>query len=147
MSYHTVPSLLTSPSTPTILTQWRTLYERGKSTVPVLALLSAACSIGNARGLYHPQATYRTKTFIAAAAAAVGIVPWTLTAMIGTNNELMLREEAGKGPMDDGAGRVRDRENKPGQLNTRELVLRWAWLNAGRGALMLVATWLSFEAL
>lgn len=113
----------------------------------MLALLSAACSLGNARGLYHPQATYRTKTFIAAAAAAVSIVPWTLVTMVGTNDELMRREEAGKGPADQGAGKVRDRENEPGQLTTRDLVQRWAWLNAGRGVLMLAATLLSFEAL
>jgi len=77
----------------------------------------------------------------------VGIMPWTLIAMTGTNDELMHREEAGKGPADEGAGKVRDRENEPGQLSTRELVQRWAWLNAGRGVLMLAATWLSFEAL
>lgn len=146
LSYFTTPSLLLAPQAPTILAQWAQVYHTGKLVIPPIALLSAACSLGNAYALYHPRAPFRTYAFIAAAVPPLLFVPWTLTAMGGTNAELLRRRELSMGPLDEGAAKVKEAEREHG-TGTRELVERWAWLNYARTAMLLAATYLSFEAL
>ncbi|KAL9088884.1 MAG: hypothetical protein Q9159_002848 [Coniocarpon cinnabarinum] len=136
-----IPTLLQNTNEANILRQWRFTFKQGASTAPPFALIAAAASLGGAYTHYHPQASYRSWMLVGSAMATIGIVPFTLTAMKGTNDALHSREEAARVKAEKDGGSPQATEE------TTNLIKRWRVLNAVRGLLPLVGSLLAFEAL
>ncbi|KAK3903774.1 hypothetical protein C8A05DRAFT_43055 [Staphylotrichum tortipilum] len=132
ISTFVVPRLLESP-TPIMLTQWTRTYARGAATVPAAAATSAAaylwlglCGSGGKGG----------RLYLAASALTVGIVPYTVGIMLGTNGKLKALEERV------GVKAVREKgevalEEEQG---AKRLVDWWGVLNLGRAGLLIAGT-------
>ncbi|EAW10392.1 DUF1772 domain-containing protein [Aspergillus clavatus NRRL 1] len=111
---------------------WQNAYARGKAQNPPLAAATAAAFLylawsvreGTALSLLAPQGS--TVLYSAAAVLTVGIVPYTLAFMMGTNHELEAKAESKVG------AELPAREVEP-------LLNRWEALNVIRGVFPLVA--------
>ena len=105
-----------------LLREWKPSYKRGFAMQATLAVLGFACGVvawtqtGEIRFLYG-------------ALILVANWPWTLLAIMPTNNKLMGMEPS---------------ENDP---QIRLLVQRWGWLHAVRSGLGILATVLFFLSL
>jgi hypothetical protein len=147
ISVFLVPALLQSP-TPLLLSQWRRAYHAGARTMAPLALLASSIHIYLAYSSYSHFALselvwsplkHQWRGYLAAAALAGGIVPYTLLLMRGTNNALM------------GAAQRADAEGAKWPdvgvqaATARQLLDDWATLNLGRALMLsaaaLVGTW------
>lgn len=112
--------------------QWLHFYRLGSRTAPPIALGTFGLYIYSA--LTNRAAGRPWQLLAAAGAATLSIVPYTLVAMLPTNNELARLERKGR------AGEKVDPEE------ARGLARRWTWLHLVRslfplaGALLGVAS-------
>src|SRR5438045_4213503 len=88
MSALVVPRILESPS-PLLLRQWKHLFEIGRATMPPLSLLTTLAvsylayeSKNNSAALPH-----KWKLYLISSILNIGIIPYTLTIMLPTNNK------------------------------------------------------------
>lgn len=127
LSTITIPALVQSQKedhkSPSLLTkQWRALYETGKKKNPPIAAAVAssltylAWSVRQGGPLYKTTVYSRSGLYIAAAALTVGIVPYTLIFMTGTNSALMKKAES----------------TSDADKEVPDLIERWNSLNLGR---------------
>ena len=105
-----------------LLREWKPSYKRGFAMQASLALLGFAC------GIVAWTQTGETR-FLYGALILVANWPWTLLAIMPTNNKLMAMEPSHNGPQ------------------VRALVQRWGWLHAVRSGLGFLATVLFFLSL
>jgi len=105
-----------------LLREWKPSYKRGFAMQATLAVLGFAC------GVVAWTQTGETR-FLYGALILVANWPWTLLAIMPTNNKLMGMEPS---------------ENDP---QIRLLVQRWGWLHAVRSGLGILATVLFFLSL
>ena len=140
LSMIAIPALLrsnqgkgTTPPTPnTLAQQWQTLYNAGKAQNPPIAAVAASSFLYLAwaarlqgAAVYSQFAGKSLNTglfYCGAALLTLGIVPWTLVAMMSTNHRL--ESIAGSG---DGAGASVSDEEFDG------LVKKWQGFNLIRG--------------
>lgn len=101
-----VPGLIKShheDGTPLITTlrHYRNMYENGKAQNPPIAALTASAFAYLAYAVHNGVSVSALTTresavlYAASAVLTLGIVPWTLVAMAGTNKALLDRAEAG----------------------------------------------------
>ncbi|KAL2184423.1 DUF1772-domain-containing protein [Thermothelomyces heterothallicus CBS 203.75] len=153
LSAFLVPRLLESP-TPLMLRQWVRTYRRGAATVPFAAGLAAAAYTylyylgtrgggSGGGGAASASALLRARAYLAAGALTIGIVPYTLAVMAGTNSELKRMEravgevagaDAAEGPAGEEEVVVVEEES------AKRLVDWWGVLNLGRGVLLLAGS-------
>ncbi|MCJ1478967.1 hypothetical protein MMC13_007651 [Lambiella insularis] len=133
-SYMHMPAYLQNPSDDSLVTQWRTQFDRGKFGVPPLALIAGGANLLNSYLTRTQPQHYR---FMAAGALSLAIVPFTLVALGSTNAELHARVEKREGSTDK---RLRN-------LSAKELVQRWSNRSAVRGLFFLASTILSCDAM
>ena len=105
-----------------LLREWKPSYKRGFAMQATLAVLGFAC------GVVAWTQTGETR-FLYGALILVANWPWTLLAIMPTNNKLMAMEPS---------------ENDP---QIRLLVQRWGWLHAVRSGFGILATILFFLSL
>ena len=105
-----------------LLREWKPSYKRGFAMQATLALLGFAC------GVVAWTQTGETG-FLYGALILVANWPWTLLAIMPTNNKLMAMEPSDNDPQ------------------IRLLVQRWGWLHAVRSGLGLMATVVFFLSL
>ncbi|KAL2001670.1 hypothetical protein VTN02DRAFT_1423 [Thermoascus thermophilus] len=174
VSFLTVPAILlparnsklststggTPASTISHLThQWLHVYDRGRFTFPALAAGSAlaytflACTLHNSPGGRSPTGAGKfAQMYLAAAAATLAIVPYTLLFMRPTNMRLEARarrddavEREGKEGMamsaEEEARRAREDRETPG------VIRKWACLNTIRGIFPLVGAAVGMAAM
>jgi len=124
-SYSTVPILLSAPP-PLSLPHLRALFSSGSHIFPQLATLSSA---GFAYLAYHaPAGTNARLQYAVAAAGVIGIAPWTVFVMKGTNMTLVAIEKEGEEGVRKAGGEER----------VKGLMKRFRWMNAVRGGIMAV---------
>lgn len=105
--------------------QWRALFERGKAQNPPIAVAAAssflylAWQFRQGSALYKKTVYSRSGLCLAAAAFTLGIVPYTLIRMSGTNNALLQRAQS----------------KEASSQEVSDLTERWARLNFVRGLL------------
>ncbi|KAJ5725765.1 DUF1772-domain-containing protein [Penicillium malachiteum] len=132
LSTITTPTLLqydkeTNQSPRLLAQQWKSLFETGKAQNPPIAATVAASflylawSVGQGAALYKNVVYNRVALYLAAAALTVGIVPFTIITMSGTNKLLLQKAQSTS---------ESDRE-VPG------LVKQWTGLNFARSLLPL----------
>ncbi|KAJ5085850.1 hypothetical protein N7532_010621 [Penicillium argentinense] len=83
------------PATPVahLSHQWLDVYERGKSIFPPIALVASAANAYLAWKLRDAPVPYTlgcswSSLYATAIVTTLGIIPWTMTAMKGTNGQL-----------------------------------------------------------
>lgn len=112
----------------TIAKQWRRLFEIGKSQAPPIAASVAvsfgylAWSVRAGAPLFKKTPLSRSALFSTAAIMTVGIVPFTIIFMSGTNDALMKKAAA---------------TSESSGEETADLVEKWATLNRLRSFLPL----------
>ncbi|KAJ5938771.1 DUF1772-domain-containing protein [Penicillium verhagenii] len=110
--------------------QWAALYETGKKKNPPIAaavassLFYLAWSVRKGGPLYKHTAYNRSGLYIAAVVFTVGIVPYTLIFMTGTNSALL--------------GKAQSTSND--EKEVPDLIQRWNALNLGRSVFPLIGT-------
>lgn len=121
LSSFAVPGILSAPAPPQILAkQWETLFNRGKSTMPIVAIASL---LGYAYLAYRQKSSgLGWKRYAMAGALTIAIVPYTLIFM-GPTNSSLLQAASGATTLSDDA--------------THSLMLTWKSLNMGRSMLPL----------
>lgn len=127
----TVPALAIAAQTSPlqVAKQWHALYKIGASTAPPLAFATAiatgylaSCSYVSGAGVFDQSAKFYL--YAAATVLAPSIAPWTLTAMVPTNNALTALGKASEAEV----------EKRKGDL--LQLLRRWRGLNLVRAALV-----------
>ncbi|QKX62868.1 uncharacterized protein TRUGW13939_10033 [Talaromyces rugulosus] len=110
---------------------WRNLFESGKSQNPPIAALTAssffylAWSTRSSSTLFRQVAPNSTILYGTAAILTLGIVPYTIVAMSGTNNALLAKTKLDYEPSSQASAEI------------EELVNNWALLNGFRSLLPL----------
>ncbi|OJJ47678.1 hypothetical protein ASPZODRAFT_131230 [Penicilliopsis zonata CBS 506.65] len=162
-SFFTVPALvlparnpetpltpLTEPtpgsSLPHITHQWLACYNMGKSTLPFLAGTSAAAYAYLAWAL-RDQSDFASGSYLIAAVASAGIIPYTLLVMGRTNARL----EAHATRDDPGHIRVEEKQALLGRREAEDrevpaLLVKWSALNATRAIFPLIGAAVGFYA-
>ncbi|KFY23827.1 hypothetical protein V493_05616 [Pseudogymnoascus sp. VKM F-4281 (FW-2241)] len=130
-SLYTVPRLLQSP-TPLLLKQFKHMYASGHDSIPTATVVAATSLLYlayDSRAVGSPA----WRGYATAAALALGIVPYTLIVMMGTNKVLLDRAEEEEEKVEAQAASV------------KQLLDQWATMNLGRSLLLasatLTATW------
>ncbi len=136
LSTFLVPRLLESP-TPIMLTQWSRTYARGAATVPFAAATSAAAYLWlGLVGAGHKGG----RLYLVASALTVGIVPYTVGVMFGTNGRLKgLEGRYGVDAVVRAAGKERE-VGVEEEEGAKRLVDWWGVLNLGRAGLLVAGT-------
>ena len=116
----TLPILYTRPN-PVSTPIFSELYYRGAATLVPLGLFSASCSALVAYLLPSQRLLWTI-----AAVATAAQTPWTLLAMMGTNNRLNAIAASGV------------EQEKASREEVEGLLRRWTWMNVVRGLLALV---------
>ncbi|OBT39071.1 hypothetical protein VE00_09913 [Pseudogymnoascus sp. WSF 3629] len=130
-SLYAVPRILESP-TPILLKQFKHMYAAGHDSLPAGTVVAATSLLYLA---YDSRAAGTTawRGYVTAAVLALGIVPYTLAVMMGTNNVLL--------------GKAEEEEEKveAQAASVKQLVDQWAMMNLGRSLLLasaaVTATW------
>jgi hypothetical protein len=132
LSYFLIPRLLESP-TPVMLTQWARTYARGAAVMPAAALLSAA---GMFWLSFVSKAGERVKGgYLAGGLLTVGIVPYTILVMTGTNKTLKGLE--GEMGIESAAAAAGKEVGVEAERSAKGLVDWWGVLNLGRAGLLI----------
>lgn len=130
-SLYTVPRLLESP-TPLLLKQFKHMFAAGHDTVPAGTIIAATSFLYLA---YDSRAAGSPawRGYVTAAVLAVGIVPYTLAVMMGTNKVLLDSAEE------------EDEKVSVKAASVKQLLDQWATMNLGRSLLLasaaVTATW------
>lgn len=115
------------------------MYQRGKSLGPPLALVSATAYWYLAYKSHFSSAIASSKTwaYVTAGALVLGIVPYTLLFLQGTNEKLKKAKEVNmlKGLGKEGSEINAQEENQ----TAHALVDTWGLLNLGRGMLVVAS--------
>jgi hypothetical protein len=130
LSYFLIPRLLESP-TPVMLTQWARTYARGAAVMPAAAVLSAA-------GMFWLSLVTReerARGYLAAGLLTVGIVPYTILVMTGTNKTLKGLE--GEMGIESAAAAAGKEVGVEAERSAKGLVDWWGVLNLGRAGLLI----------
>lgn len=133
-SIYTVPRLLESP-TPLLLKQFKHMFAAGHDTVPdgtVVAATSLLYLAYDCRAAGSPA----WRGYATAAALALGIIPYTLVVMMGTNKVLLDEAEVAE---------VAAEKVETKAASVKQLLDQWATMNLGRSVLLasaaVTATW------
>ncbi|KAK4463103.1 hypothetical protein QBC42DRAFT_325097 [Cladorrhinum samala] len=161
LSVFLTPRLLEAP-VPVMLKQWKSAFISGRASMPLLSAAAAAgyfylaakSRAGAAAASSSSMIVNSFRLFVAAGAMTLGIVPYTLGVMMGTNNKLIEREgdvngRGGQGQgHGQGRGQGRGRGAKDGgggikvtaevEKSSRGLVDWWGVLNLGRAGMMIL---------
>lgn len=121
-SLYAVPRILESP-TPLLLKQFKNMYNAGHDSLPAGTVVAASSLLYLAYDS-HAAGTVAWRGYVTAAVLAVGIVPYTIAVMLGTNNVLLGMAEEKEEKLEKRAAEV------------KILVDRWAIMNLGRSALL-----------
>ncbi|OBT65091.1 hypothetical protein VE03_05229 [Pseudogymnoascus sp. 23342-1-I1] len=121
-SIYTVPRLLESP-TPLLLKQFKHMFAAGHDTIPAGTIVAATSLLYLA---YDSRAAGSPawRGYATAAVLALGIVPYTLAVMMGTNKVLLDRAEEEEEKVEAQAASV------------KQLLDQWATMNLGRSVLL-----------
>jgi hypothetical protein len=124
-----VPPLLLAPNSLVAL-QWKKLYDRGSKAAPPFAAASALAFSFLSYKFYgtlnHPKA----ELYALSALLTIGIVPYTLIAMVPTNNKLMRKAEDARALS---AEAMIAESEDPREKSAKELLDLWATHNLARG--------------
>lgn len=124
-----VPPLMLAPS-PLVARQWKKVYDLGVVRSPPLALTSALSFSFLSYKLYGTLNQPKAELYALSALLTIGIVPYTLLAMLPTNNKLMRNaEEAEAMTPEEQIMEVKDSERR----STKQLLDLWATHNLVRG--------------
>lgn len=137
ISYGTIPSLLLAP-TPLLVRQWRTMYLRGWSVAPPIAVVSSASYGYLAMKLYNAPLSVnhpRGELYALAALLTGSVMPYTLFVMKDVNAKLMAKAEETERL--DAKDEVTEIKTPKGE-SAKELVDWWAVLNLGRAVFPLL---------
>lgn len=115
--------------------QWRVSFGRGKLLNPGVALVSAFAYAYLSYTFYGTLNHGKAEMYGAAALATMGIWPYTVLGMMGTNRKLNEKVEEMKGL---GVGEKATEVGLARGESAKELVDKWGVLNVGRGLLPLV---------
>jgi Domain of unknown function (DUF1772) len=119
-SYLTLPILFTQP--PSVSTPiFQTLYKRGAVSLPPLAVFSSLCSAYLAFALPEQRSLY-----VVASMGTLAMIPWTLVAMMETNNRLCAIADS------------KIEQEKVKSEEVEALLRKWTWMNYVRSGLMMV---------
>lgn len=134
--------------------QWLDVYERGKSIFPPIAIVASIANAYLAWRLRHALVDAVVGCswsclYITTIGVTLGIIPWTLTAMKKTNDQLRAHAVRDDAAIAEGNGeivvsakemamRAKQDELVPGLLQD------WAWLNLCRAAFPLVGGAIGF---
>ncbi|KAF8867354.1 hypothetical protein BDZ45DRAFT_638860 [Acephala macrosclerotiorum] len=139
LSTFLIPRLLDSP-TPLMLKQWNNMFQIGRLTGPQFALLSALSYFylsykSHLTPILSSSLLSKTTAYAIAGALSIGIVPYTLIFISGTNTKILKKVEETK------SLKVTDEVTEVGLGNesARALVDWWGVLNLGRGALLVAS--------
>jgi len=111
-------------STKGMATQWLRMYSIGKAQNPPIAAAAAASFLYLA---YVVPLRSQAAVYVAAAVSTLGIVPWTLVAMVKVNSQL--------------AAKAKEEvvaEAKDDRVQSVELIRKWGVLNLVRSAFPLL---------
>jgi len=133
-SYYSVPAIALAPI-PLRLRQWQVVYDLGKLVAPPVSAVSAIL-LGVAA--YSTSSTSNDwKLYATAGALTFSFTPWTVLAMMATNNDLMRRAKMGAELEGKNEGFERESEKA---LNT------WWRLNWVRAVLPMAGAWIALYA-
>lgn len=107
--------------------QWQKVYNRGHKVGPASAVVSVGAFILAGAGTPQHDTKPRAYLFAAASFAAL-IIPFTLTIMARTNNELHLRADTVN------AGTYQHVDNP----STSDLITKWAGFNGARALFSII---------
>ena len=140
-----MPSLLLAP-TPLLVRQWRTMYLRGKSLAPPVAIVSSASFSYLAIKLYNAPLSVnhpRGELYTLAAVMTVSILPYTLLVMKNVNAKLLAKAEEMESL--DAKDKVTEVGLPQGET-AKELLDWWGVLNLGRAVFPLLGAVLGIWA-
>jgi hypothetical protein len=128
------------PGTPSphIARQWQIIYNIGSKLGPAVALISSAAYIFTMLQLPKSFVAQR-RLFIAAAALAVMVGPFTFVVMQRTNSELHRRANLATQGIEEGDEMLKKKALGVGQYETTDLLRRWGVLNVIRASFPLMA--------
>ncbi|KAK2740999.1 hypothetical protein FQN55_008554 [Onygenales sp. PD_40] len=143
-----VPSLLTSApeahlSPSAVAKIWRSFYDRGKTQNPPIAVVTAASffylgwSVRTGAPLFRKAAENASTLYYIAGLLTVGMVPYTLAVMMGTNNKLAEKAKAVEAEPAKAMGKGDEVE---------VLANRWIYLNGVRSLFPLAGALVGFCA-
>ncbi|KAK3309664.1 uncharacterized protein B0T15DRAFT_488377 [Chaetomium strumarium] len=131
LSAFVVPRLLESPRG-VMLTQWLRTYTLGATTMPFATAVTAAAYVW--LGLKTPGIPLaRSRMYLAAAGLTVGIIPYTVAFMGGTNGRLKEMEKEANSVQ----ANVPSPEVRAEERSAKALVDWWGMLNLGRAAMLI----------
>lgn len=119
---------------PFLTRQWHEIYMRGYLWGPPSAIISGA-SLLTAAYYSGPESTQRY-LYLAAAIAAMSVMPWTLSVMIPINNELVRRADSERLALEKGE----PKEVKGDGRDLVTLIRSWVSGNEVRAYAAMVAT-------
>ena len=140
MSYYAIPPILLAPS-PLAQRQWSNVYDRGRRTMPALALVTSALYWSLSRVSSKPAVTgagaavvpllwHKPSLYLASAGLTLAMVPYTVVFMWnnihGLHRVANALEKCKAGELE---------ELKVGGKTTKQLLDQWGMLNLGRALL------------
>jgi hypothetical protein len=116
-----------------MLSQWLRTYTLGATTMPASTAVTAAAYVW--LGLKTPGISlFRSRLYLAAAGLTVGIIPFTIVFIKGTNGRLKeMEKEANSVQATVASPEVQAEEER----SAKALVDWWGMLNLGRAALLI----------
>ncbi|KAI4225471.1 MAG: hypothetical protein L6R36_003903 [Xanthoria steineri] len=121
-----IPAILVGNSNASLIaSQWHSIFSVGQKVGPTLAILGTVNYLYVARGKYGSQYDPRVwKSFVGAAVATMGIIPFTFIFLKPTN-DVLLSQTA---------------KTTLSEIEVRALVEKWASLNLVRSGLLVIGT-------
>ncbi|KAI4230870.1 MAG: hypothetical protein LQ349_005971, partial [Xanthoria aureola] len=121
-----IPAILVGKSNASLLaSQWHSIFSVGQKVGPTLAILGTVNYLYVARGKYGSQYDSRVwKSFVGAAVATMGIIPFTFIFLKPTNDVLLAQTA----------------KTTLSEREVRALVEKWASLNLVRSGLLVIGT-------
>ncbi|KAK4694675.1 hypothetical protein P7C71_g2944, partial [Lecanoromycetidae sp. Uapishka_2] len=113
-----IPAILQCPNKTLMVSQWRSIFNKGIIYGPPLGIIACANLLYVAYSAHAIGARERSIGFAIAAASQFAIIPFTLATLMGTNSQL-LKESERRGKEEGGLreGQVRNLMTKWGRLN------------------------------
>ncbi|KAI4246713.1 MAG: hypothetical protein L6R42_009811 [Xanthoria sp. 1 TBL-2021] len=126
ISFLGVPAILVGKSNAFLLaSRWHSIFSVGQKVGPALAILGTVSYLFVGRGKYHSKYDSRVwKSFVGAAVATMGIIPFTFIFMKPTNDALLAQTA----------------KTTLSETEVRALVEKWASLNLVRSGMLMIGT-------